>query len=143
LLNKINGTTDVKINTVATKVNKNDLINILNIIKEYRINRWKIFRFYPLRRGAEYKEKFYLCDDESDELENVINQMKKSVNFEINYNNFNEFTSSYFNIYPDGSIENSKDEIIGNLLEKSIFEIMSLKDHDLSCHYLRNHIRKS
>ena len=53
------------------------------------------------------------------------------------YNNINEFTTSYFNIYPDGSIENSKSEDIGNLLYDDILNILEIKKNDLINHDLR------
>ncbi|MCI8394212.1 MAG: hypothetical protein HFH86_01845 [Bacilli bacterium] len=58
-------------------------------------------------------------------------------NYLIHYNNLTEFTTSYFNIYPNGSIENSNDEDIGNLLTDDIFKILEIKQKDLINHDLR------
>ena len=53
------------------------------------------------------------------------------------YNDLKEFTTSYFNIYPDGSIENSKEEDIGNLLNDDILTILDIKQKELINHNLR------
>lgn len=138
LLKKCNNRIKIKINTVATQINKKDLINVYNTISNFNINRWKVFRFYPLRRGNVNKEMFYLDDLASKEIEQQILDLQKKQNIiKIQYNDFGDFTSSYFNIYPDGSIENSKDEDIGNLLETPIQEILKMKEQELIHHELR------
>lgn len=137
ILDKCNNRIRVKINTVANKYNLNDLENIYNIISKYNINRWKIFRFYPLRKGKDNKNLFYLNDNESKEVEKFINSKINDTKIKIHYNDFNEFTTSYFNIYPDGSIENMKDEDIGNLLRDDICYILELKSKELTNHNLR------
>ena len=138
LLDKFDGKIKLKINTVANKNNINDLENIYNIISKYNISRWKIFRFYPLRKGKENEKLFYLNDFESQLVEKYVNnKQKQNPKIKIHYNNINEFTTSYFNIYPDGSIENSKDEDIGNLLYDDILNILEIKKNDLINHDLR------
>lgn len=138
LLKKCNNQIKIKINTVATKVNKNELISIYQVISQFNISRWKVFRFYPIRKGKENREIFYLNDLDSKEIEQQISNFQNGQkNIKIQYNDFNAFTTSYFNIYPDGSIENSKDEEIGNLLETSIQEILKRKEQELIHHELR------
>lgn len=138
LLDKFDGKMKLKINTVANKYNINDLENIYNIISKYHISRWKIFRFYSLRKGKENKKLFYLNDSESQLVEDyVTNKQKQDSKVKIHYNDLNEFTTSYFNIYPDGSIENSKNEDIGNLLHDGILSVLEIKKNDLINHNLR------
>lgn len=137
LLDKCDNRIRVKVNTVANKYNLSDLENIYNIISKYNINRWKILRFYPLRKGKENKGLFYLNDDESKEIERFIDDKMKNTKIKIHYNDFNEFTTSYFNIYPDGSLENMNDEDIGNLLYDDIDHILELKGEELTNHILR------
>ena len=48
-----------------------------------------------------------------------------------------EFKSSYFNIYPDGSVENNNNENVGNLLYDDIYDILKLKNKELINHNLR------
>lgn len=135
LLDKFNDKIKLKINTVANKYNINDLENIYNLISRYNISRWKLFRFYPLRKGKENENLFYLSDNESLMIKDYID--KKDSKIKIHFNDFDEFTTSYFNIYPDGSIENNKSENIGNLLYDDIFTILEKKKSDLTHHILR------
>lgn len=138
LLDKFNNKIKLKINTVANKYNIDDLENIYNIISKYQISRWKIFRFYPLRKGKENQNLFYLNDSESQLVEEyVLRKQSENSKIKIHYNNLNEFTTSYFNIYPDGSIENNKDENIGNLLCDDISTILNIKQKELINHNLR------
>ncbi len=137
LLKKCNNRIKIKINTVVTKINIEDLENIYKIISKYNISRWKILRFYPLRRGKENQKLFYLNDESSEQVKKIVAKLNDNSRFKIHYNDFDEFTTSYFNIYPDGSIENSKDEDIGNLKEMSILDIINLKKEDLINHNMR------
>lgn len=137
LLDKCDNKIKIKINTVANKYNLNDLDNIYNTILKYNINRWKIFRFYPLRKGKENKDLFYLNDNESKEVENFIDRKIKHTKIKIHYNNLDEFTTSYFNIYPDGSVENVNSENVGNLLYDDIRDVLKLKNKELTNHSLR------
>ena len=138
LLDKCNNRIKLKINTVANKYNFNDLELIYNIISKYNISRWKIFRFYSLRKGKENEKLFCLNDEESQVVENFVNKKnKENDKIKIHYNNLDEFTTSYFNIYPDGSIENMNDEDVGNLLYDDIFEILKIKQKELINHSLR------
>ena len=109
-----------------------------SLISKYNISRWKIFRFYPLRKGKENEQLFYLNDSESQLVEDFVNKMQnENTKIKTHYNDLNEFTTSYFNIYPDGSIENSKDEDIGNLLNDDILTILDIKQKELINHNLR------
>ena len=131
LLDKSDNKIKIKINTVANKYNLIDLDNIYSIISKYNISRWKIFRFYPLRKGKENKNLFYLNDIESKEIEYFIDRKIKNAKMKIHYNDLDEFKTSYFNIYPDGSVENSNNENIGNLLYDDIHDILRLKIKNL------------
>lgn len=139
ILEKCNYQIKIKINSIATQVNKKDLVDVYNAISNFNISRWKIFRFLPLRKGKENKEMFYLNDKEFKEIEEqILDLQKEQKNIKIQFNDLEDFTTSYFNVYPDGSIENSKDEDIGNLLDTSIHEILKMKEQELIHHELRN-----
>lgn len=137
LLEKSNGRIKIKINTVVGNHNINDLNNIYKIISNYKISRWKIFRFYPIRSAKKNKDYFFIDEVDSKKIEDIVNNFKTN-KIKIHYNNFEEFTTSYFNIYPDGSIEDANGNVVGNLLNNSIFHILSLLQGDLQNHYLRN-----
>lgn len=131
LLDICNNKIEIKINTVANQYNIDDLKNIYSLIKKYNISRWKILRYFPVRDGIKYKEDFYIDDNVSDKVEKIIDDIKSKSNIVINYDNVKEFKTSYFIIYPDGSIENNDLQEIGNLLYTPITEILNLKEEEL------------
>lgn len=138
LLNICNNKIAIKINTVVSKYNITELENIYEIIKKYNVSRWKILRYYPIRDSIKYKDEFYIDEKVSDNVKNIINNIKRKSNIIINYDDIKEFNTSYFNIYPDGSIENNKSEVIGNLLDTPINEILRRKKSELINNYSRN-----
>lgn len=138
LLNICNNKIDIKINTVVSKYNITELENIYEIIKKYNVSRWKILRYYPIRDSIKYKDEFYIDEKVSDNVKNIINNIRRKSNIIINYDDIKEFNTSYFNIYPDGSIENNKSEVIGNLLNTPINEILRRKKSELINNYSRN-----
>jgi len=138
VLNKINGKIDIKINTVANKTNIDELDKIFDLIKYYNISRWKIFNFYPLRIGRENQELFLLSNEEQLKVKNIVDEIQKDTDISVYYNSTSDFATSYFNIYPDGSVENSKDEDIGNLIKDSVFDILKLKKEDVLLYNLAN-----
>ena len=141
LLKKCNNKIKIKINTVANKYNYNDLENIYEIISKYNISRWKILIFWALRKGENNKNMFSLDDSQIKSVsEFVYNKNKKNKKIKIHFNDFNEFTTSYFSIYPDGSIENMSFEVVGNLLNDDISDILKIKEKELINHNLRNNI---
>jgi MoaA/NifB/PqqE/SkfB family radical SAM enzyme len=57
----------IKINTIATKVNYKDFINLANLIynlSDANIYLWSIYQFSPLGRGFKYRKIFNLDDQE-------------------------------------------------------------------------------
>ena len=140
LLNSCNNKIKIKINTVATKFNLNDLDNIYNILSKYNISRWKIFRFYPIRSSKENKNLFYLNNIESNQIKKYVEDKNKISAINIQYNDIIEFETSYFNIYPDGSIENNLNKNIGNLLHDDINVILKLKEKEIINHNMRKSI---
>ena len=55
----------IKINTLVSKMNKSGILDIANVLKKYQIERWKLFKFIPLRNYAiENKFNFEISDKE-------------------------------------------------------------------------------
>lgn len=138
LLEKFNNKINIKINTVVSKYNLEDLNNIYNIISKYNIQRWKLFRFYPNRKGKTNRTLFEITNKESEKIEKWTKELKtynKKINIE--YNDYDEIATSYFSIYPDGSVENKYNEVIGNLITNSIDNILKVKEEELQNHNLR------
>lgn len=130
LLEKCDKKIKVKINTVANKINKEEIGYIYNLISNYNINRWKLFRFFPIRNAIIHRDLFYLTDQESKEIEALSQKLNEKSSFNIEYNDF-EGKPSCFSIQPNGSMENSDNDVIGNLLEDSIHKLLEIKKLEL------------
>ena len=143
LLDICNNKIKIKINTVANNYNIEDLENIYKLIEKYNISRWKILRYYPIRDSVKYKEEFYIDDKISNIVEKIINNIRNENNIVINYDNEKEFKTSYFIIYPDGSVENNQLQDVGNLLHTPITEILNLKEEELVNNFSKDIFNKS
>lgn len=110
-----NNKVGIKINTLITNENIGDIENIYNLLKDYNITRWKIFRFLPVRDAKRYANDFNISDEISKGIEDKIDSLNNNSNIEISYNREKSYKTKYF-IYPDGTVENNKLELIGNLL---------------------------
>lgn len=129
-LRLVENKTKIKINTVATKQNIDDLKDIFNWLLQFKINEWKILKYYPLRKGEEHRNIFLLNDFDSQCLDEIIVALKKNAPFEINFDNEDGIATNNFNVYPDGSVENCIDEDAGNLTYQSINEVLKQKYQD-------------
>ena len=117
----------LKINTVASKINQDDIINIARLIKSKKIERWKIFQFYPIRMmGMKNKSLFEMKESDFLKLKEKIvplfTKMKQMVVFETN----KDMERSYFAISPGGKVYVSykrKDYVIGDLKKDSVKKI--------------------
>lgn len=143
LLKKCNNKIKIKINTVASKYNINDLEDIYKTISRYNISRWKILVFWSLRNAKTNEDMFKLNDSQIKSISKFVNKKnKEKLSMKIHFNDFNEFTTSYFTVYSDGSVENMKNEEVGNLLNNDISEILLAKQNELVNHKLRNNIQQ-
>ena len=122
-----NSNISLKINTVVSRINADDIYNMLDIIKAYNIKRWKLFQFYPVRGiSTVSKEKFEISDMEFKRIRENITKLINGSNCDIIFENNNELENSYFSITPDGEAYtsiNGRDYFFGNLLNQSITEI--------------------
>lgn len=119
---------NIKINTIASKINKDYIKDMIALIKNYdSIIRWKIHQFVPLRNNAkENKSKFYINQKEFDDLKDEIlnNRSLKNVDTRINFSGEKELEKSYFVIDPNGDVNgNNGVEKIGNILNYSVSEL--------------------
>ena len=54
---------DLKINTLVTDINKEEILKIGRLIQKYNVSQWSIFQFNPVNRGAIYKDLLDISDD--------------------------------------------------------------------------------
>ena len=70
-----NSNIKVKLNTIVTKKNFYHIKELIDIVKYYKIQRWKLFKFISLRgKSIENKQEF---DIEDEKFEELIDEIKK------------------------------------------------------------------
>jgi radical S-adenosyl methionine domain-containing protein 2 len=123
----INKNPKIKIGTVVTKENYKHLNQIGDLIKDYKVDKWKIYQFTATGGNAKKNKK--LLNITLKQFYNSIKDLKSrySSYFNIEISSKKERSGSYFLIKPDGTIftpimdENIQKEIIvGNIFEKDI-----------------------
>lgn len=113
----------IKINTLVSKINKNEVIDIGKTLKKYKIERWKLFKFLPLRNCAiSNKINFEISDKE---FKNVILDIKDLYGKDMNVIECNEdkIQKKYLLINSVGDFiitEEYKDKKIYNIEEENV-----------------------
>lgn len=143
ILEKLQNTSvKLKINTVASNINIDDLIDMVPLIKNYKIRRWKIFQFYPIRGAAISSESKFSVETEKFEkvrkqILNMIDPNECMVVFENN----EQLDESYFALTPDGLVYVSykgRDIFLGDLKAQEVKEIWSHPSLDKQKYWKRS-----
>lgn len=135
-LAKFNGRINIKINTVATKQNVSDIPFIWEIIKKFNVKRWKIFRYYPITYKAKDNEDlFSITDEQYSELKDRVLAATTNSDVQIDFNDVEDFRTTYFSIFPNGTLKDNTGNVTCNILFDSLDECMS--SIDLTNHVLR------
>lgn len=115
----------VKLNSIVTKKNIENIKEVINIVKQYKIERWKLFKFISLRgKAIENQNEF-----EIDELqyEKLINEVKNAkLNCPIVECKEEEIEEEYLLVNPIGDFiitDNGEDKIICNFENINIMKL--------------------
>lgn len=113
----------VKINTLVSKINKDEIVDIGNVLDKYKIERWRLFKFMSLRNYAICNNQNFKITD--DEFKYVVENVRKvyGKNMQISERNEDAIQSYYLIINSIGDFiitENFKDKIIYNIDEDDI-----------------------
>ena len=99
----------LKLNTVISSVNAEEIKSIVDIVKRNNIERWKLFQFTPVRGNAEKNQAIYSISDEK--YLRIVNQIKealKSENIVVSNSNRENIATAYFVIFPNGDLRVSE-----------------------------------
>ena len=113
----------LRINTVANKLNIDNISEFILFLNEYNIYAWRIFRFMPLRETAvKNKNEFEILDEQ-------FNFIKEKCNKECNitYREEDDMEKKYVLLVANGDIvitENGKDVTKGNALFDKVSQYM-------------------
>lgn len=130
----------VKVNTIVSNINKEDVIRMVPFMKAYGIDRWKLFQFVPLRGDAcVNQEAFEISDLEYKKVWEEVQQLLKQYNIqEIASTSSREvIENSYFVVFPNGDVRLSdhlSDTYIGNLLKDRVNEIWQMNQFNIELH---------
>lgn len=131
-----NNRINIKINTVATKQNINDIPNIWEIIKRFNVKRWKIFRYYPITyKAQDNKDVFSITNEDYINLIDTVMSITSDTDTQIDFNDFEDFRTTYFSIFPNGTLKDNTGRVTCNILQDSIDECIDSID-------LTNHITR-
>lgn len=116
----------IKINTVVSRVNWNDMDQMAEFIKKYPVDRWKLFQFTPVRGNAvKYQEKYQITDETFQRIATDI-QKRAGNKLIVSLSDHENIESAYFVIFPNGDIRISNlqnDRVVGNALTDNLEEL--------------------
>lgn len=131
LLEFINGSnlnSKVKINTLVCKKNMGDLSSLHSLLKEYKVKRWKLFRFLASRGSAQvHNEEYAIEEDDFEEVIHKLIMFNDNKQMRITRNGYDEFDNSYVTISSEGKlvVYTGKEYIdTVNILEEDAFKIL-------------------
>lgn len=112
----------VSIKTLITKINKNEIVKIGEVLEKLPIKYWSLLEFISVNRGEINKNDFLLENDEFDEISFKIKKMFPSI--DIRTRSFNNSEDKYCFIAPNGDVytyfENKGDVLIGNVINEDL-----------------------
>lgn len=119
----------IKINSVLTKINKEDLYKLGEYMKSKGLDSWRIFKFLPIRElSLTNREMFDISQEEYDE---VLSKLKKDFpELGAEQRTMNEFQAFYLLILANGDFvitKNNKDIKIGSALKDSMKDVLLKK----------------
>lgn len=112
---------NLSINSVATKLNKNDLFELAKFLSNKNISEWRIFKFMPLREKAKVNEKEF--EISQDEYEKLIKDLLNISNLNIVTRQVEDFEKQYLLILANGDIvvtKDGQDIVLGNALKDDL-----------------------
>lgn len=128
----------IKINTVATKINIDDIPNMVKILSTFEIEKWSVFEFSPLGRAKFFKDIYAIGRREFLDCRKDV--LKQSIDFPVEFLTNDDRAFTYFLITPSGivythpSSESNEYPILGDLLFDDVEEILNKGYFDASRH---------
>lgn len=124
----------VNINTVVSRKNINEMEELGEFLNNYNINKWKFFKFMPLRETAEKnKNEFEITDAEFEQTKNVFKHFGNIG--ETDFRQEKDMEDKYTLLIANGDIiktENGVDVKKGNALYQNPVEFMyELKENKM------------
>jgi radical S-adenosyl methionine domain-containing protein 2 len=118
----------IKINTVLSQQNLNDVRQIGQIVESASIiRRWKVFQFYSVRDASRAnRDKFEITNAEFENARRIIVPIFNYKSCKVYFSSNRDLETSYFTIDPEGNAfvtQDGKDIIIGNVIKTNVAQI--------------------
>lgn len=136
----------VKINTVVAKVNQEYVVDMVPLMEQYGVTRWKLFQFTPLRGAAEASEdQFSISSEEFAAVEQQVRDKVASVHGKVKVSptNSDDLKSGYFTIFPNGDVRvavGTVEKHCGNVTQDSVHDIWSKSPYNEASHIKRTSV---
>lgn len=104
----------LKVNTVVTKQNVDDLINMPDLLNNLNVNIWSLYQFYPQHSAKECENIYSITDNNFNDLVDKISA--KSKNFVFEPGTIDQRTGSYLFVSPNGLLYTHNPEKKGEYL---------------------------
>lgn len=124
----------VRIGTIVSKVNKNDIEAIGDFLYKkndiYSPDVWRLYQFETLKKGANQEKVFGITEDE---FHNICKPIRdKFHNSKISIRSKSDHEDSYFFITPDGILQKVYDKHV------SIVDLLKVSSQELECYFNQN-----
>lgn len=133
---------NIKVNSIVTKYNYNDIHNLYDLLAKYKhIKRWKLFRYLGANNPEEINKEFEVTNGEFNEVLKFTSSIKNK-NLKISVNNIEDYSGSYIMVKQDGTVEISNNGIIEEVLDlkkNSVNKILEIEAFNQEKH-IKNRI---
>lgn len=128
----------IKINTVISSLNKEQVNDVADVVLKYHVDRWKIFQFVPLRGMAKkYANYFYISDVQFKKIVERLKQSLKDKETIVTISDRQNIEKAHFVIFPNGDIKISqslKDQVVGNVLINDLKQVWAYELYQKELH---------
>ena len=92
----------LKVNSVATKQNYHDMVNMPSLLDSMDISIWSLYQFYPQHDARQHESNYSLEGNDFDRIANEI--LSKPNNFVFEPSTVDERTGTYLFVSPNGTM---------------------------------------
>lgn len=117
----------IKINTLISRMNRDHILKIADLMAACSVERWKLFQFVPLRGNArEHNEVFGISDHDFKETVREAQLYLENKGILVSVSGRDNIENAYFVIFPNGDVKIStglQDVVLGNAMRDDLGQI--------------------
>ena len=112
----------ININSVVTKLNLENIREMISFVEQWHIKQWKLLRFCPLRGSALHnRETFEITDEQFHDIKELVKRAGPKCN--IQFRDYEDMEKNYLLINPKGKLYltvNMEDVEVGDMLKDDL-----------------------